>query len=125
MLPTLIDDAFSDPEWIYETKWDGYRGVCFISEGRHRLVSRNQSDMTTAFPELSGITLTVDAKAAVLDGEIVALRHDGLPSFQLLQGRLSTKNAKGKRTRIGRLIYYVFDVILLRRLQPAAVHPGR
>jgi len=86
MLPTLIDEAFSDPEWVFETKWDGYRAVCFISKGAHRLISRNQVDMTTAFPELSRIAPMVKASTAVLDGEIVALRHDGRPSFQLLQG---------------------------------------
>ena len=111
MLPTLINKSFSDPEWIYETKWDGYRALCFISNGKQRLVSRNQIDMTAAFPELSGICETVTAKTAVIDGEIVALRPDGLPSFQLLQGRLSTKNAKGSRSRIGRIIYYAFDLV--------------
>jgi bifunctional non-homologous end joining protein LigD len=111
MLPTLINDSFSDPGWIYETNWDGYRALCFISNGECRLVSRNQIDMTAAFPELCGISGTVAAKTAVIDGEIVALRPDGLPSFQLLQGRLSTKNAKGSRSRIGRIIYYAFDLV--------------
>ena len=111
MLPTLVNEAFSDPEWIYETKWDGYRAICFISERSHRLVSRNQMDMTSAFPEISGIAETLKAGTAILDGEIVALRPDGLPSFQLLQGRLTTKNANGRRTRIGRVIYYAFDLI--------------
>ena len=111
MLPTLIDESFSDPEWIYETKWDGYRALCFISNGEHRLVSRNQIDMTAAFPELSGVCGNVTAKTAVIDGEIVALRPNGLPSFQLLQGRLSTRNAKGSRSRVGRIIYYAFDLV--------------
>ena len=111
MLPTLVNDSFSDPHWVYETKWDGYRALCFISNGEYRLMSRNQIDMTAAFPELSGICGSITAKTAVVDGEIVALRQDGLPSFQLLQGRLSTKNAKGSRSRIGRIIYYAFDLI--------------
>src|SRR5678815_3072155 len=33
MLATLVDKAFSDPAWLFETKWDGVRAVCFIKNG--------------------------------------------------------------------------------------------
>jgi bifunctional non-homologous end joining protein LigD len=111
MLPTLINEPFSDPNWIYETKWDGYRAVCFISNREHRLVSRNQIDMTAAFPELAEVSKSLNAKTAILDGEIVALGANGLPSFQMLQGRLGLKGAKSGRSSSGRIIFYVFDLI--------------
>src|SRR2546428_9109528 len=55
MLATLVDDPFSNPEWIFETKWDGFRSVCFVKKGKSRFVSRNQIDMTPQYPELTAI----------------------------------------------------------------------
>src|ERR1043165_830549 len=77
MLATLVDEPFSDPEWIFETKWDGFRSVCFVKHGQARFVSRNQIEMTPQYPELSDVPRQIDAKEAILDGEIVALDQDG------------------------------------------------
>ena len=55
MLATSVDDPFDDPGWLFEIKWDGYRAIAFISEGKVRLVSRNQNDLTAQFPELHNI----------------------------------------------------------------------
>ena len=51
MLATLVDNPFSSPEWIFETKWDGFRSICFVKNGKSRFVSRNQIDMTPQYPE--------------------------------------------------------------------------
>src|SRR6267143_3247066 len=85
MLATLVDEPFSDPDWIFETKWDGFRSVCFLRNGKARFVSRNQLDMTPQYPELAKIGALVKAEQAILDGEIVALDEHGMPRFQLLQ----------------------------------------
>ncbi len=53
MLATLVEEPFDDPQWIYEVKWDGYRAVAFVSDGRARLVSRNQNELTGEFPEIA------------------------------------------------------------------------
>ncbi len=55
MLATLVDKPFSDPKWLFETKWDGVRAVCFIKNGKARFFSRNQLEMTAQYPELEGI----------------------------------------------------------------------
>src|SRR5947208_6993947 len=73
MLATLVDEPFSDPDWIFETKWDGFRSVCFLKNGKARFVSRNQIEMTPQYPELANIGKQVRAKEAILDGEICAL----------------------------------------------------
>ena len=52
MLATSVEEPFDDPEWLFEIKWDGYRAVSFIQNGKVRLVSRNQNDLTGEFPEL-------------------------------------------------------------------------
>jgi len=105
MLATLVDDPFSDPDWIFETKWDGFRSVCFISKGQVRFVSRNQIEMTAQYPELAGIGKQLRAKEAILDGEICALDRQGIPRFQLLQRKGS---ASGPRPPI---VYFVFDLL--------------
>jgi bifunctional non-homologous end joining protein LigD len=115
MLATLVDDPFSDPDWLFETKWDGVRAICFIRRGRARFVSRNQIEMTAQYPELTDIAEHLRASDAILDGEIVALDEHGVSRFQLLQRRLGRKNAGeirqlAARTRIA---YYAFDLLYL------------
>jgi bifunctional non-homologous end joining protein LigD len=113
MLATLVDEPFSDDDWLFEIKWDGYRAVAFIENGKVRLVSRNQNEFTPEFPELQALARAVNAKQAVLDGEIVALDEQGRPSFSLMQQRSGLtigpkRRAKDKSVPI---VYYAFDLI--------------
>src|SRR3989449_337655 len=111
MLATLVDDPFSNPEWIFETKWDGFRSICFVKNGKSRFVSRNQIDMTPQYPELADVAKQIDAKEAILDGEIVALDKNGMPRFQLLQPRVGRKSGIAALLGQGHIVYYVFDLI--------------
>jgi bifunctional non-homologous end joining protein LigD len=113
MLATLVDEPFSDPEWIFETKWDGFRSVCFVSKGKARFVSRNQIDMTPQYPELVNIPKQIDAKEAILDGEIVALDENGRPQFQLLQNKLRIRSGSYTKARSAQLVYFAFDLLYL------------
>jgi bifunctional non-homologous end joining protein LigD len=115
MLATPVDKPFDDPEWLFEIKWDGYRAVSFLSDGKVRMVSRNQNDLTGEFPELRELAKSIKAKTAVLDGEIVVLDDQGRPSFSMMQQRTGIRKG-GKRTGARRDLpvqYYVFDVIYL------------
>src|SRR6266699_6922173 len=111
MLATLVDEPFSNSDWIFETKWDGFRSVCFIRKGKARFVSRNQLEMTQQYPELATIAKHVDAKEAILDGEIVALDERGMPRFQLLQPRVGRKSGIEALRGKGQIVYYVFDLL--------------
>jgi bifunctional non-homologous end joining protein LigD len=113
MLATLVDDPFSNPEWIFETKWDGFRSVCFVNHGKARFVSRNQIEMTPQYPELAEIASQLSAKEAILDGEIVALDKNGMPRFQLLQPRVGRKSGIGSLRGHGQIVYYVFDLLYI------------
>ena len=115
MLATATDKPFDDPAWLFEIKWDGYRVVAFIANGRVRLVSRNQNDLSGRFPELQALPRFIQAKSAILDGEVVALDEKGRPSFSLMQQRTGIKSG-GRRTLARAdvpVIYYVFDLIHL------------
>jgi bifunctional non-homologous end joining protein LigD len=111
MLATLVDEPFSDPEWIFETKWDGFRSICFVKNGKARFVSRNQIEMTAQYPELAEVGKQVEAKQSILDGEIVALDQNGKPRFQLLQPRVGRKSGLQSLRGKGKIVYYVFDLL--------------
>lgn len=99
-------------EWIHEIKFDGYRMQLRIENRKATLRTRKGLDWTAKFPAI--------AKAAaklpdgIIDGEIVALDHNGHPSFASLQAALSD----GKTDE---LIFFAFDLLFdkdadLRRL---------
>ncbi|PYX93071.1 MAG: ATP-dependent DNA ligase [Acidobacteria bacterium] len=117
MLATLVDEPFDDDDWIFEIKWDGYRALAYIEEGKVSLVSRNQNEFES-YPELRDIPEYVRAETAILDGEIVALDEQGRPSFSLMQQRLGVLPGGGRRRRTGPaentpVVYYAFDLLYL------------
>ena len=115
MLATSIEKPFDSDDWLYEIKWDGYRSVAFIDEGKVRLVSRNHNDQTAQFPELGDLPAYLRARQAVIDGEVVAIDEAGRPSFSLMQQRTGIKH--GRFRAPGRqdvpVLYYAFDLIYL------------
>ncbi|MGA8150654.1 MAG: non-homologous end-joining DNA ligase [Terriglobales bacterium] len=115
MLATSVDKPFDNAEWVFEIKWDGYRAVSFITDGKVRLVSRNQNDLTSQFAELRKLPELVKAGTAVLDGEVVALDEQGRASFSLMQQRtgFSSHGRRGAGRNDLQIVYYVFDLIYL------------
>ena len=106
MLATLIDAPFDDDDWLFETKWDGFRALCTISSGHTvRLVSRNGKDFLDRFPKLRELHASFHGTSLLLDGEIVALDRYGRSDFQRLQN--------AERENIA-LRYAVFDVLYAR-----------
>ena len=115
MLATLADAAFDDPDWLFEIKWDGYRVEAVIRNGRARLWTRNQQDAATYFPELAGDAPWIDARDAIVDGEVVALDDAGRPSFSLLQDRTGIRTGRapgtGRKGTPAPAVYQVFDLL--------------
>ena len=103
MLATLIHAPFDDPDWLFETKWDGFRIVADVTRGRAALYSRNGKNVTKAYPSIA-TALAKSRHRAVFDGELVALDGKGRSRFQLLQ------NARRGRPR---LRYCAFDLLFL------------
>jgi bifunctional non-homologous end joining protein LigD len=103
MLPTLTDRAFSNPNWLFEPKLDGYRVIATVEDGVVRLSSRRGLDCTNEYPWLVEALRRQPYRDVIFDGEIVALDPQGRPSFQLLQNRGSEPRPS--------LLYYAFDVL--------------
>jgi bifunctional non-homologous end joining protein LigD len=102
MLATLADAPLSDPNLVYEPKYDGIRALVSVAtRGRAvevTIASRLGNDKTAQFPELVAALEAWGRRrkaAALLDGEIVALDPDGEPlGFEKLQDRIHLTSAR-------------------------------
>jgi bifunctional non-homologous end joining protein LigD len=100
------------PDWSHEVKWDGMRVLADIVDGRLRLTSRTESDVTVSFPELAGLaTVVVDG---MLDGEVVAFAG-GRPDFGALAERMHVQDARRAAALAQQhpVSYVAFDVLRL------------
>jgi bifunctional non-homologous end joining protein LigD len=64
-------------DWIYEIKFDGYRAMALRSGSETRILSRNQKDLGSKFPEVKDSIAALDVQDVIIDGEIVALDEGG------------------------------------------------
>jgi bifunctional non-homologous end joining protein LigD len=103
MLATLTDAPFDDPEWVFETKWDGFRMVACLERGKVTLYSRNGKIISDSYQPVARALERLQLDA-VLDGELVALDRRGVSHFQLLQNALRAEAT---------LRYCIFDVMFL------------
>jgi bifunctional non-homologous end joining protein LigD len=85
MLATLVAEPFDDPAWLFEIKWDGYRALCTVEDGKLSLTSRNGLDMLERFPGLAELSGAFASLPVMVDGEIVSLDSQGRSEFQRLQ----------------------------------------
>ncbi|MDQ3126876.1 MAG: DNA ligase D [Chloroflexota bacterium] len=113
MAATLAGKAFTDPDWLFEIKWDGYRVEAVVRDGTVKLWTRSLKDAETYFPNLLSPPTWIDAREAIVDGEVVALDDEGRPDFSLLQERISQRRGSAAGGSLGPLVYEVFDLLHL------------
>jgi bifunctional non-homologous end joining protein LigD len=117
MSATLATHAFDDPDWLFEVKWDGYRVEAVVRDGNVRLWTRRRQDAAAYFPDLAAATGWIDAREAIVDGEVVALDEQGRPRFSLLQdhtGIRTWRTPGGKRRETpADVVYQAFDLLHL------------
>src|SRR5579859_2371854 len=118
LVPMLAAAGVEPPDggnWALEMKWDGVRALAFIEQGRLRLMSRTQRDITAAYPELAGLAHAVGRKQVLLDGEIVVLAANGWPSFEALQPRMHVRDplAAARLAEQTPVTYIAFDLLQL------------
>jgi bifunctional non-homologous end joining protein LigD len=111
-LATLTDRRFSDPDWIFERKLDGVRGLAFRDGGRVRLLSRNRQSLDRTYPELVDALAKQDASRFVVDGEVVAFKGRRT-SFARLQGRLGITDPDDAVATGIPVFFYIFDLLHL------------
>ena len=87
IIPIRRREPFDDPGWLFDVKYDGFRAVCYVEQGRGRFVSRN-GNLMGRFDELGDqLAALLDLDEAILDGEVIAADATGRPQFyDLLRG---------------------------------------
>ena len=112
MLATVADRVPTGDTWVHEVKWDGMRVLVDVRDGVVTVWSRNERDVTAAYPELEGIGRDYDDM--LLDGEVVAL-DGGRPSFHALTERMHVADRRrAQRLAATRPVtLMVFDLLRL------------
>jgi bifunctional non-homologous end joining protein LigD len=126
MLPRPIPEPFDSPVHLFEPSWGGLRALAFIGpaevagSGDVRIVDGEGRVVGTALPELAGMAVRIDARSAVLDGELVAVDDAGRADPGELDRRIA-----GKRGRP--VAFLAFDLLHLdgRSLLSAPLHRRR
>lgn len=105
-LATLAHRAPQGEEWLAELKFDGYRAMSRLDNGKAAIFSRNGNDLSAKWVSIVNALAELPVEQAWLDGEVVAIRPDGTISFQDLQNAMQL----GKDVR---LVYFIFDLLYL------------
>lgn len=116
MEPVLRSDVIKGKEWIHQVKWDGIRGLCYVTRGEVRVFTKRGRERTDYYPEITGITAFLREESVILDGEIVSLDQDDKPSFQRMQIRERVADPR-KVLHYAKLYparYIVFDILSLK-----------
>ncbi|MDB5801749.1 MAG: ligD [Rhodocyclales bacterium] len=111
-LATLVDGPPPDAaDWIYEIKFDGYRILARIDDGKEskaargkvQLFTRTGLDWTAKMPGLAAALKQMNLKSGWLDGEIIVNDDKGIPDFQALQNAFDGARTDG-------IVYFIFDL---------------
>jgi bifunctional non-homologous end joining protein LigD len=89
-------------EWVHEIKLDGYRTQLRVADSKAVMRTRKGLDWTADFAAIADSASGL--QDCILDGEVVALDHNGAPDFAALQVALSEGRSKD-------LTYFVFDLL--------------
>ncbi len=104
-LATLVSEPPAG-DWLYEIKFDGYRMLARVLGGKVNLYTRNGHDWTDKLPHQAKAIEALKLNDSWLDGEVVVLNENGLPSFQALQNAFDAKKSQ-------HIIFYLFDAPFL------------
>ena len=99
--PSWRKEPFDDPDWLFDVKYDGFRGLCYLEHGRCRFISRNGNFLTRCDELGDQLAAVLHVDDAVLDGEVIAADATGRPQFYDLL----------RRTRAP--AYVAFDILWL------------
>src|SRR5262249_35203200 len=113
MLAERIDAPFSDPDWLFEVKYDGYRMIGARDGGEGLLFTRNGRPAAERFPELARALAALPGDRVILDGEVAVTDAEGRPSFARLQQRaaLSGRSEIASAMIASPVTYFAFDLL--------------
>jgi DNA ligase D-like protein (predicted ligase) len=104
-IPTLLAEPPSGDGWIHEIKYDGYRTLIVINQGRVRAYSRHGRDWTGSYRRVVDAAAKLPCKAALIDGELIVQDENGISDFDALRSAIH----KARH----RLVLFAFDLLHL------------
>lgn len=97
----VCEQPFTDADWLFELKYDGYRLIAAIRDGEPFLRYRRGHDATASFPEIAAAMRALPYDGLVIDGELVCFDERGRSDFLRLQQRaMLTRRSDVERARI-------------------------
>ena len=126
MLPRPALEPFDSAAHLFEPAWGGLRALAFIGPaevpggGEVRIVDATGRAVGTTLPELGGMAVRLDARSAILDGELVAVDDAGRADEVELERRIAGKPGRA-------VAFLAFDLLHLdgRSLLNAPLHRRR
>jgi bifunctional non-homologous end joining protein LigD len=116
MLALPVDEPFDKKDWVFEVKWDGVRAITFLNKDVIEIHARSGRKIAHRYPEIAqAIGSAISCNSAVLDGEIVVLKKQGVPDFQRHQKRMNVDSKKEIEflASDSPATYFVFDILHL------------
>ena len=115
MDPLLSNQAVDKTGWIHQIKWDGIRGLCYISGEELKIFTKKGFERTAFYPELKELLPLFKGKEAIIDGEIIVLNDQGKPTFHqsLIRERVRTESKVSDYARVYPVKYIAFDLLYL------------
>ncbi len=113
VLPMLFKETkpFDSDDYIYEIKFDGYRGIVYLDKEKVTIRSRNNKDVTAIYPELHNLNKCC-SKKCILDGELIVMGENGPDFFKMQKrGRMKNKDKIEKERQENPVIFVVFDIL--------------
>jgi bifunctional non-homologous end joining protein LigD len=112
MLATLHSRAFSDPDWLFELKYDGFRCLIVKAGDDVKLWSRNGNLFNGSFPDVAAAVAAVPGDF-IWDAELTVDDETGRSDFDRLRQRAVTKTPKNVRAaaKADPARLYVFDAL--------------
>src|SRR5437868_11250206 len=84
IVPVSRPYPFNDPAWLFEPKYDGFRGVLYLTPGECHIRSRNDNVFARFAALACEVQEQLEAQDAILDGEVVAVDAEGRHDFRAL-----------------------------------------
>jgi DNA ligase-1 len=97
-------------DWQIEWKWDGIRAQLVKRAGAVHLWSRGEELVTMRFPEIAGAAAALP-DGTVLDGEVLAFRHDQPLPFAALQQRIGRQSKVARTARDVPVVFMAYDIL--------------
>ena len=81
IIPTRRKEPFDNSDWLFEVKYDGFRGLWYFNRGSARFISRNGNQLTRFDALAERVAVALDINDAILDGEVITTDETGRPQF--------------------------------------------